>query len=126
MIDFKKKKSKEIFKKISISRVLIVLGDAWIRIFPLVAVLLILTSIIIIFNIGYSSFYKSDLSDAELSSRVMLERKKNSFQKQEFDDIIKNIEIRKNEFKKNITPTNDIFFTSNILERMELDRKKED
>lgn len=114
MFSFKKKKS----KKISISKILSVLGNAWVKIFPLVVILLILAALVIIFNIGYSALYKSDLSDTELSSRVVIERKKNNFQKQEFDDIIKNIETRKTEFNKNISLINDIFFTSDILERL--------
>ncbi len=112
------------FKNISIYTVVSVLGKAWIRIFPLVAILMIITSIIIIFNVWNTSIYNSDLSDKEMSTKVALERKKNDFQKNKFDNILKSVKEKENEFKKNIKDIDDMFYTSNILERMK-EQKKE-
>ncbi len=117
MINFKTL-IKNKFEHFSIEKASSVFGKAWIKIFPLVSILMIISALLIVFNIGYHKVYESDLSDEKLSVKVLLERKKNKFQKDKFDNILKRTEERKLEFEKNIEKVNNIFYTSDIAERM--------
>lgn len=112
------------FENFSTEKMGFVFSNAWIKIFPIVFILMIISALLIILNIGHNKVYKSDLSDEELATKVLLERKKNKFQKDKFDNILKSVKERKIESVKNIEKVDNIFYTSDILERMsEFDNK---